>query len=78
MFVMFAARGLDDTARFVQMLPEALLVGLLFGACIYVLNLPFMILAFSSSFFRERFYAYFHLRSMPMASPAGTETAEDS
>lgn len=76
MFAMFAAGGLEDPEMFKQMLPEVLLVGLLFGACIYVLNLPFMILAFSSSFFRKRFYAYFHLSSMPMGPPPGTGSAQ--
>lgn len=74
MFAMFAA-ALTDLDQFVQMLPEVLLVGLLFGACIYVLNLPFMILAFYTSFFRERFYAYFHLSSMPTGPPPGTSSA---
>lgn len=40
-------------------------VGLIFGVCLYVLNLPYMILAFRSSFFRERFYACLRLKSMP-------------
>jgi hypothetical protein len=77
MFSMFAG-GLTDLDRFIQVLPQVLLVGLLFGACMYVLNLPFMILAFCSSFFRERFYAYFHLRSMPMGPhpPAGTRSVQ--
>lgn len=74
MFSMFAG-GLTDLDRFIQVLPEVLLAGLLFGACMYVLNLPFMILAFCSSFFRKRFYAYFHLRSMQMGPPDGTGSA---
>jgi len=40
-------------------------VGLIFGVCLYVLNLPYMILAFRSPFFRERFYACLRLKSMP-------------
>jgi peptidoglycan/LPS O-acetylase OafA/YrhL len=43
----------------------ALVVGLIFGACLYVINLPFMILAFYSPFFRERFFACLRLKSMP-------------
>jgi len=50
-----------------------LVAGSIFAICIYMLNLPFMILAFASPFFRERFYAYFHLKSMPISSPSGTE-----
>ena len=42
-----------------------LLVGLIFGLFLYVINLPFMILAFCSPFFRERFYACLRLKSMP-------------
>ncbi len=43
----------------------ALIVGLAFGAFLYVIVFPFMILALSSSFFRERFYACLRLKSMP-------------
>ncbi len=39
-------------------------VGLIFGACLYVIVFPFMILAFYSPFFRERFYACLRLKSM--------------
>ena len=57
----------------IQQIPEVLVAGLIFAVCIYMLNLPFMILAFVTHFFRERFYAYFHLKSMPISSPSGTE-----
>ncbi len=46
-------------------LPMALIVGLILGACLYVIVFPYMILALSSSFFRERFYACLRLKSMP-------------
>ena len=39
-------------------------VGLVFAGCLYVINLPYMILALLSSFFRERFYACLHLKPM--------------
>ena len=52
-------------------MPDVLLVGLTFAFCIYVLNLPFMIPVFTTPFFRERFYAYFHFKSMPICSPSG-------
>jgi hypothetical protein len=42
-------------------------VGLVLGVCLYVINLPYMILALSSSFFRERFYACLRLKPMPAA-----------
>ena len=41
------------------------LVGLILGLCLYVINLPFMILGFANPFFRERFYACLRLKSMP-------------
>ncbi|MHC4581892.1 MAG: hypothetical protein ACYS14_10575 [Planctomycetota bacterium] len=48
---------------------EALLmvtfVGLVFGLCLYVLNLPFMILAFTNPFFRKRFHNCLRLQLMP-------------
>ncbi len=43
----------------------ALIAGLGFGAFLYVIVFPFMILALWSSFFRERFYACLRLKSMP-------------
>ncbi len=47
------------------------LVGLIFGLCLYVLNLPFMILGFAIPFFRERFNACLRLKSMPTMPEAG-------
>ena len=41
--------------------------GLVFATCIYVINLPYMILVLRSPFFRERFYACLRLKSMPSA-----------
>ncbi len=41
------------------------IASLIFGACLYVIVFPFMILAFYSPFFRERFYACLRLKSMP-------------
>ncbi|UCC99150.1 MAG: hypothetical protein JSW66_04540 [Phycisphaerales bacterium] len=49
--------------------------GLVLGVCIYVINLPYMILAFISPFFRERFCACLHLKSMPRI--AGYEAYPD-
>jgi len=68
------SEGLSDPIEeLIRQIPQVLLVGLIFGLCIYMLNLPFMILVFTTPFFRERFYAYFHLKSMPISSPPGTE-----
>jgi hypothetical protein len=44
------------------------LIGLIFGLCLYVFNLPYMILAFYSPFFRERFCACLRLKSMPITA----------
>ncbi len=49
------------------------IVGLIFGACLYVINLPFIILALRSPFFRERFYACLRLKSMP-TTPGQADT----
>lgn len=43
----------------------ALIAGLAFGAFLYVIVFPFMILALWSSFFRERFFACLPLEPMP-------------
>jgi len=42
-------------------------VSLVYAVCLYVINLPYMILALRSSFFRERFYACLHLKPMSAA-----------
>jgi hypothetical protein len=45
-------------------------VGSAYGAFLYAIVLPFMILALRSSFFRERFYACLRLKSMPATAGA--------
>lgn len=52
-----------------------ILAGLTLGLCLYVLNLPFMILGFAHPFFRERFCACLGLK--PMLAPAVPEAALD-
>jgi hypothetical protein len=47
--------------------------GLTFGLCLYVLNLPFMILGFAHPFFRERFCACLGLQSVPGGLASRTE-----
>ncbi|MCJ7730129.1 MAG: hypothetical protein MUO27_09675, partial [Sedimentisphaerales bacterium] len=42
---------------------QLLVVGSVLGVCVYVLVFPYMILAMSSSFFRERFYACLRLKN---------------
>jgi hypothetical protein len=41
--------------------------GMIFGLCLYVLNLPFMILGFTHPFFRERFFTCLNLKPMHAA-----------
>jgi len=49
--------------------------GSVYGAFLYAVVLPYMILALRSSFYRQRFYACLHLKSMPTpgGSMPGTE-----
>ncbi len=56
------------------------IVGLVFGLCAYVIILPYMILAFRSSFFRRRFYGCFRLPAMakPSTDPSDIETAKQN
>ena len=72
-FFLIAAGPSGPAEELIRQIPGVLLVGLIFAICVYMLNLPFMILAFVTPFFRERFYAYFHLKSMPVNSPSGTK-----
>jgi hypothetical protein len=48
--------------------------GSIIGLCLYVLNLPFMILGFANAFFRERFCACLGLKSMPCGLASQTQT----
>jgi len=72
-FFLIAVGPSGPAEELIRQIPGVLLVGLIFAICIYMLNLPFMILAFASTFYRKRFYAYFHLKSMPISSLSGTE-----
>jgi len=66
-FIMSSGSG-PDILEAILMLT---LVGLILGLCLYVLNLPFMILGFVNPFFRERFNACLRLKSMPTMPEAG-------
>ena len=46
----------------------SLIAGSALGSYVYVIVFPFMILVLRSSFYRERFYACLHLKSMPTTS----------
>ncbi len=60
-------------------LSEAILIlivgGSILGLCLYVLNLPFMLLGFAHPFFRERFCACLSLK--PVSAITGPETHSD-
>jgi len=51
-----------------DILLQVLVMGLVTGLLLYAINLSFMILALSSPFYRERFYACLRLKSMPTIS----------
>ncbi len=65
MVIMFLVQSRPN--NMIPILLQILIFGLVAGLLLYVINLPFMILALSSSFFRERFYACLRLKSMPTA-----------
>ncbi len=64
MGIMFIVVG-NVRDNLTSMLPQVLVMGLVAGLLLYVINLPFMILALRISFFRERFYACLRIKSMP-------------
>ncbi len=61
-----------------EMILMLILVGLACGLCLYVLNLPFMILGFANPFFRERFCACLGLQSTPRGPLSQPQHAGDS
>jgi len=67
-FVIMSQSTPSGASFFVQIL----LVGLIFGGIVYVLLLPFMIMAFKNSLFRERFYGCFRLEGMQECCKIGT------
>ena len=66
-FYMIAFMVQQVSVPITRILLVAAAVGSVLGICLYVINLPYMILALSSSFFRERFYAYLRLKPVPAA-----------
>ena len=73
-FFLIAVGRSGPVEEITRQIPQVLIAGLIFAICLYMLNLPFMILAFVSPFFRRRFYAYFHLKSMSISSPSGMDS----
>ncbi|MFB0554481.1 MAG: hypothetical protein ACETWQ_14345 [Phycisphaerae bacterium] len=62
--VMFGFEG-RLSSNLTDMLLGVLVVGLVIGLLLYVINLAFMIFGLNVSFFRERFFVCFQLKSMP-------------
>ncbi|MHC4620911.1 MAG: hypothetical protein ACYTEQ_24455 [Planctomycetota bacterium] len=70
----FIIQGASISAFIVLMV--ACVGGLVFGLCVYVINLPYMILGLRSAFFRERFYACLRLKSMSGAAGPAVESGQ--
>jgi hypothetical protein len=64
MVIMSMIGDMPDGLRLSSVLLQLAVTGLVVGICLYVILLPFMILAQRSGFFRERFYACLRLKSM--------------
>jgi hypothetical protein len=56
-----------------EILFEFFPAALIFGLCAYVIILPYVILAFRSSFYRQRFYDCFHLQAVAAVSTDESE-----
>ncbi len=66
----FMVEEIAELAFFiVAMLLSCVIIGPILGGTVYVLNLPFMLLATRSPFFRERFRQFFHLTQEPFRVP---------
>jgi hypothetical protein len=59
----FSPSGLSPVSA-ILMLLQIGVMGAVFGLCLYVIDLPYMLLVLCTPFFRERFYACLHLKSM--------------
>ena len=77
MFIFFLILVRPSVDELSKQIPEVLGGSSIFAIIIFILNLPFMILAFVCRFYRERFYAYFHLKSMPVGSLSVMEKPHD-
>ena len=62
MSIMVVISGLPSS--WYRIFAQMLVVGLVLGGILYAVQLPFLILALSSSFFRKRFYECFRLKGM--------------
>jgi len=64
-FLIVASVIFSSGPGFSELILMFALAGMIFGLCLYVLNLPFMILGFAHPFFRKRFCACLGLESTP-------------
>ena len=63
----FILLGIQGISIEFEVILVASIVGLVVGSICYLINLPFMILGFTSLFFRERFYACLRLKPVPIS-----------
>jgi len=66
--VLFGGPGFPEVILIVFM------VGSILGLCLYVLNLPFMLLGFAHPFFRQRFCACLGLQLVPASGGLASQT----
>ncbi|HUV64562.1 MAG TPA: hypothetical protein VMW24_11735 [Sedimentisphaerales bacterium] len=64
-FIIVGSMIMSGGPRFSEAILILVVGGSILGLCLYVLNLPFMILGFAHPFFRERFCACLGLKSVP-------------
>ena len=62
--LIFRIGGGLDMEMLIRMLPQMLIAGVVVGAISYGLVIPYMVLAFRSKLYRERFYGCLRLRGM--------------
>ncbi len=70
-FVVVVTGTSGGSPEFWIALPQVAFMGLLMGLCVYIFNLPFMVLGFAHPFFRDRLQACLNLR------PAGDATSHE-
>ena len=66
-----------DMGFFVRMLPQLLMMGLTVGAIGYGVAIPYMVLAFRSRLYRERFYGCLRLQGMGEQVSLGLKREEN-
>lgn len=74
-FTIASIMGQELPAPLLLLLMQVISVGLILGGALYAAALPFMIFVLNNSFFRGRFFACLHLKSMPTASNAAEPVA---